>query len=156
QRCMQTRPRRGYRFVASVREVHENYALTEEAPHRLTIEPERDPAAIKAYNFYLKGRFFWNKRTEVGLKKALEYFHRALNVDPLYALAYAGLADCYIMLCEYGLLAAEDSYRNGKAAALKALELDESLAEAHASLGLITMLYDWDLAAAEKGFKRSI
>jgi tetratricopeptide (TPR) repeat protein len=136
--------------------VHENDAVTEEAPPRLTIEPGRDAAAIKAHNFYLKGRFFWNKRTEVVLKKALEFFQRALNVDPLYALAYAGLADCYIMLCEYGLLASEDSYPNGKAAALKALELDESLAEAHTSLGLITMLYDWDLAAAEKGFKRAI
>ena len=153
-RFIETVPRRGYRFVASVREVHENYAA-EEAPPRLTIEPGRDAAATNAHNFYLKGRFFWNKRTEVGLKKALEYFQRALNVDPLYALAYAGLADCYIMLCEYGVLASEDSYRNGKAAALKALELDESLAEAHASLGLITMLYDWDLAAAEKSFKRA-
>jgi DNA-binding winged helix-turn-helix (wHTH) protein/Flp pilus assembly protein TadD len=153
RRFIETVPRRGYRFVASVREVR---AVTEEAPSRLTIEPGEDSAAIKAHNFYLKGRFFWNKRTEVGLKKALEYFQRALNVDPLYALAYVGLADCYIMLCEYGLLASEDSYRNGKAAALKALELDESLAEAHASLGLVSMLYDWDLAAAEKGFKRAI
>ena len=151
QRFIETVPRRGYRFVASVREVHESSPVTD-----LTIEPEVHAAATKAHNFYLKGRFFWNKRTEVGLKKALAYFQRALNVDPLYALAYAGLADCYIMLCEYGLLASEDSYRNGKAAALKALELDESLAEAHASLGLVTMLYDWDLAAAEKGFKRSI
>ena len=151
QRFIETVPRRGYRFVASVREVHEYSAVTD-----LTIEPEQDAAATKAHNFYLKGRFFWNKRTEVGLKKALEYFQRALNVEPLYALAYAGLADCYIMLCEYGLLASEDSYRNGKAAALRALELDESLAEAHASLGLITMLYDWDLAAAQKAFVRAI
>ena len=156
QRFIETVPRRGYRFVASAREVHENYALSQEAAPCLTIEPGRDAAAIRAHNFYLKGRFFWNKRTEVGLKKALQYFQCALNVDPLYALAYAGLADCYIMLCEYGLLASEDSHRNGKAAALKALELDESLAEAHASLGLITMLYDWDLAAAETGFKRAI
>jgi DNA-binding winged helix-turn-helix (wHTH) protein/Flp pilus assembly protein TadD len=156
QRFIETVPRRGYRFVASVREVHEHYAVPEEALPRLTIEPGRDPATTKAYNFCIRGRFFWNKRTEVGLKKALEYFQRALNVEPLYALAYAGLADCYIMLCEYGLLASEDSYRNGKAAALKALELDESLAEAHASLGLVTMLYDWDLAESEKGFKRAI
>ena len=152
QRFIETVPRRGYRFVARVREVHDNYAVTEDAqPHR-TIEP----GGTNALNFYLKGRFFWNKRTEAGLKKALEYFQRALNIDPLYALAYAGLADCYIMLCEYGLLSSADSYRNGKAAALKALALDESLAEAHASLGLITMLYDWNLAAAEKGFKRAI
>jgi len=155
QRLIETVPRRGYRFVASVRKVHENHAVTEEA-NRLAIETGRDAAAIKAHNFYLKGRFFWNKRTEAGLKKALEYFQHALNVDPLYAHAYAGLADCYIMLCEYGLLASEDSYRNGKAAALKALELNESLAEAHASLGLVAMLYDWDLAAAEKHFKRAL
>jgi DNA-binding winged helix-turn-helix (wHTH) protein/tetratricopeptide (TPR) repeat protein len=154
QRFIETVPRRGYRFVATVREMHENHAVTEEA-HRLGIEPGRD-AGIKAHSLYLKGRFFWTKRTEVGLKKALEYFQTALNVEPLYALAYAGLADCYIMLGEYGLLASEDSYRNGKAAALKALELDESLAEAHASLGLISMLYDWDLAAAEKAFKCAI
>jgi DNA-binding winged helix-turn-helix (wHTH) protein/Flp pilus assembly protein TadD len=152
QRFIETVPRRGYRFVASVREVHVNHAVTEEAQPRFTIEP----GWIKAHNFYLKGRFFWNKRTEVGLKKALEYFQRALDVDPLYGLAYAGLADCYIMLCEYGLLASEESYRNGKAAALKALDLDETLAEAHASLGLITILYDWDLNAAEKSFKRAI
>jgi DNA-binding winged helix-turn-helix (wHTH) protein/tetratricopeptide (TPR) repeat protein len=153
QRFIETVPRRGYRFVASVREVHENDAVIDDAPSRLTIEPGWDAAAK---NFYLKGRFFWNKRTDVGLKKALEYFQRALDVDPLYGLAYAGLADCYIMLCEYGLLASEESYRNGKAAALKALELDERLAEAHASLGLITMLYDCNLEAAENGFKRAI
>ena len=141
QRFIETVPRRGYRFVASVREVNgEN----------------EDSAAMTAYHFYVKGRFFWNKRTEAGLKKALEYFRHALNLDPLYAPAYAGLADCYIMLSEYGLLASEISNRNGKAAALKALELDKSLGEAHASLGLITMLYDWDLAAAEKEFKRAI
>lgn len=144
RRFIETVPRRGYRFVASVRELHDNY------------EPGSDAAVNRAHNFYLKGRYFWNKRTEAGLKKALEHFRRALNVDPLYGLAYAGLADCYIMLCEYGLLASEDSYRNGKAAALKALELDESLAEAHASLGLIAMLYDWDLAAAEQYFKRAL
>ena len=141
QRFIETVPRRGYRFVASVREVYEE---------------NEDASAITAYNFYVKGRFFWNKRTEVGLKKALEYFRHALNLDPLYAPAYAGLADCYIMLSEYGLLASEISSRNGKAAALKALELDKSLGEAHASLGLITMLYDWDLATAETEFKRAI
>ena len=156
QRFIETVPRRGYRFVANVREVHDDPALTEEAAPCLTIESAPATAVIEAHNFCLKGRFFWNKRTEAGLKTALEYFQRALNVDPLYAKAYAGLADCYIMLCEYGLLASKDSYRNGKAAALKALELDESLAEAHASLGLITMLYDWDLTAAEKGFQRAI
>ena len=160
QRFIETVPRRGYRFVASVREVYEEDAdVTEETRPRPVIagkELERNTAASEAYNFYLKGRFFWNKRTDAGLKKALEYFQRALNVDPLYALAYAGLADCYIMLCEYGLLASEDSNRNGKAAALKALELDESLAEAHASLGLVNMIYDWDLAKAEKEFKRAI
>ena len=141
QRFIETVPRRGYRFIASVREVYgEN----------------QDASAMTAYNFYVKGRFFWNKRTEVGLKKALEYFQHALNLDPLYAPAYAGLADCYIMLSEYGLLSSEISNRNGKAAALKALELDKSLGEAHASLGLISMLYDWDLATAEKQFKRAI
>jgi len=158
QRFIETVPRRGYRFVASVREVYEESADSTEETRLVTAGKERERAAAstKAYNFYLKGRFFWNKRTEVGLKKALEYFQEALNLDPLYALAYVGLADCYIMLSEYGLLASEDSHRSGKAAALKALELDESLGEAHASLGLVTMLYDWDLAAAEKEFKRAI
>lgn len=156
QRFIETVPRRGYRFVASMREVHEYDAVSAEADPCLTIEPGREAAVVKAQNLCLKGRFFWNKRTEVGLKQALEYFQRALNVDPLYARAYAGLADCYIMLCEYGLLASEDSYRNGRASALKALELDESIAEAHASLGLITMLYGWDLTTAEKGFQRAI
>ena len=160
QRFIETVPRRGYRFVASVREVYaENANVGEEPAPRPVFacrDHEQDTAANTAYNFYVKGRFFWNKRTEAGLKKAIEYFQHALNLDPLYALAYAGLADCYIMLSEYGLLASEISNRNGKAAALKALELDESLGEAHASLGLITMLYDCDLATAEKEFKRAI
>ena len=159
QRFIETVPRRGYRFVASVREVYvENADVTEEPRARLVIagKEHEQTAATTAYNFCVKGRYFWNKRTEAGLKKALEYFRHALNLDPLYALAYAGLADCYIMLSEYGLLASEISNRNGKAAALKALELDKRLGEAHASLGLLTMLYDWDLATAEKEFKRAI
>ncbi|HLE63222.1 MAG TPA: winged helix-turn-helix domain-containing protein [Pyrinomonadaceae bacterium] len=144
QQFIETVPRRGYRFVADVHELREEGLTKRYTDH------------AEAYNLYLKGRFFWNKRTEVGLKKALEYFQRTLELDPIYALAYVGLADCYIMLCEYGLLTSEESNRRGKAAAIKALELDESLGEAHASLGLVTMLYDWDFAKAEKEFKRAI
>jgi tetratricopeptide (TPR) repeat protein len=105
----------------------------------------------EAYQLYLKGRFYWNKRTAEALKKALEYFNQAIEKDPGFALAYAGLADCYVVP---GNLAVEKP--KAKAAAMRALELDETLAEAHVSLGRVLAVYDWDWTSAEKEYKRAI
>lgn len=112
----------------------------------------------EAYEDYLRGRYFWNKRTTDGLKRAVGYFDRAVDEDPTYAPAYAGLADTYALLgdWEYGVLPPSDAYPKAKAAALKALELDNSLSEAHTSLAFAQDVYDWDWASAEKEFKRAI
>jgi len=111
---------------------------------------------IEAYNLYLKGRYFWNKRTEDDLKKGIEYFKQAIEVDPNYALAYAGLADCYIVLPFYAGRLPEDAYPKARTVALKALELDNMLAEAHTSLAAVKGWYDWDWPAAEREFNRAI
>jgi serine/threonine-protein kinase len=102
----------------------------------------------EAYQLYLKGRFYWNKFTEEGLKKGIDYFSRAIEKDPNYASAYAGMADCYNMLSMY--LAPKEVFPRAKAAAIKALELDESLAAAHISLGAYKMFYEWDWAGADQ------
>jgi DNA-binding winged helix-turn-helix (wHTH) protein/TolB-like protein/Flp pilus assembly protein TadD len=110
----------------------------------------------EAYQAYLQGRYFWNKRNAAGLKTAVDYFQRAIKIDPNYALAYAGLADCYIRLNEYGVPEAQESVPRGKAAVLKALEIDDALAEAHATLGFIKFRHDWDFAGADQEFRRSL
>jgi len=110
----------------------------------------------EAYRLYLKGRYFWNKRLVEGLKKAGEYFQSATVLDPDYALAYVGLADCYNMLSFFGGFSPKEFYPKAREAASKALELDEGLAEAHASMALVEMMSDWDWTSAERGFKRSI
>ncbi|MEK6322774.1 MAG: protein kinase [Acidobacteriota bacterium] len=109
-----------------------------------------------AYQLYLKGRFYWNKRTEDGLKKGIDYFQRAIENDPSYALAYAGLADSYNILVSYSALAPKDAFPMAKAAAIRALELDDKLAEAHTSLAFVKFGYDWDWAESELGFKQAI
>lgn len=110
----------------------------------------------EAHEAYLKARYYWNKRSEDGVKKAVEYFRRAIDSDPTYARGYAGLADCYHILGYYNTLAPKEAYPKAKAAALKALELDPSLAEPHASLGVINRDYEWNWAAAEAEFQRAI
>jgi TolB-like protein/DNA-binding winged helix-turn-helix (wHTH) protein/Tfp pilus assembly protein PilF len=112
----------------------------------------------KAYEAYLKGRYFWNKRTGDGLKKAIGYFSRAIETDPTYAEAYSGLADAYALSgdWEYGVLSPQDAFPKAKAAATKALELDDGLAEAHTSLAFALDLYGWDWEAAEKEYKLAI
>ncbi len=109
------------------------------------------PTANKeAYELYLKGRFFWNKRTGDDLLKSIEYFNQAIAKDPNYALAYAGLADSYLLLSSYGAVSPAKSYPQAKAAAEKALELDNTLGEPHASLGLLAGLEcDNDLSIRE-------
>jgi serine/threonine-protein kinase len=111
---------------------------------------------IEAYNLYLKGRYFWNKRTGGDLKRAIEYFEQAIERDGRYAPAYAGIADSYNDLPNYSSFSPDEAYPKANEAALKALELDDKLAEAHASLGLIKSEYDWDWDGAEKEFKRAI
>ncbi len=106
----------------------------------------------------MKGRFFWNKRTVDGVKKSIDYFQRAIAADPNYAIAYAGLADSYTLAGSYGysILPPREAMPKAEAAAAKALAIDDSLAEAHASLGYIKFTYDWDWAGAEEEFKRAI
>ena len=114
------------------------------------------PVNPDAHEAYLKGRYYWNLRTTVGMKKGMEYFQQAIDKDPTYALAYTGLADSYVQLGGWAVMVPKEAYPRAKEAALKALELDEALGEAHASLGEIRTDYDWDWAGAEKEFKRAI
>ena len=110
----------------------------------------------EAYQLYLKGRYYWNKRTEEAIAKAVDYYKQASDKDPAYALAYDGLADCLIAQAWYSFRPSKDVYPEAKAAARKALELDESLSEAHASLAFVLTNYDWDWPSAEKEYKRAI
>jgi TolB-like protein/DNA-binding winged helix-turn-helix (wHTH) protein/tetratricopeptide (TPR) repeat protein len=111
-----------------------------------------------AYESYLKGRFFWNKRTANGLKTALEYFKQAIEEDPAYARAYSGLADTYALLgdWQYAVLSPKEALPKAKAAAMKAVELDATLGEAHTSLAFCLDGFDWDFQAAGKEFQRAI
>ncbi len=117
---------------------------------------KHDTDDIEAYEAYLKGRFHWNKRTEEGFQKAVEHFSRAIELDPLYALAYAGLADCYNLFNNYDLAPATETGPKAKAAALKALEIDPELAEAHTSLALVREVYDFDQIGADESYRRAI
>jgi len=112
----------------------------------------------EAYQLYMKGRFFWNKRTVDGVKKSIDYFQRAIQADPNYAVAHAGLADSYTLAGSYGysILPPKEAMPKAEAAAAKALAIDDRLAEAHASLGYIKLIYDWDWTGAEQEFKRAI
>ena len=111
-----------------------------------------DPEALEAY---LKGRFQWNERTREGAEKALEHFQQAINREPGWALGYAGLADSYMVFYSYQFMDPDEGMRRAKAAALKALKLDDSLGEAHASLGVIHLdAFDWE--AAEREFRRAL
>lgn len=113
---------------------------------------------VDAYTLYLKGRHFWNKRSENGFDQAIACFRKAIDLDPSYALAYVGLADCFALEAsmEYGLAAPADLMPKARSAAVKALELDPDLAEAHASLGLVLWVYDWKRQRAEQELRRAI
>jgi tetratricopeptide (TPR) repeat protein len=131
---------------------------------RINLTPQ-EQAALKsvkvvnpeAYESYLKGRYFWNKRTADGLKVALAYFNQAIEEDPKYARAYSGLADTYVLLgdWEYGVLTPNEAFPKAKAAAIKALELDNTLSDAHTSLASLGM-FDWDWRSAGEEFRRAI
>ena len=110
----------------------------------------------EAEDFYLQGRYFWNKRTPEDLTKAVDLFTQAIVRDPSYAKAYVGLADCYNLLREYSAMPPEEAYPRALSAAKKAVELDDTSAEAHASLAFVTFYWSWDANTAEREFKRAI
>lgn len=127
--------------------------LTGEEKKLLT---KRHTENIDAYGFYLKGRYYWNKRTGGGLKKAIEHFEQAIEIDPNYAVAYAGLADCYNLQTIYSGIPPKKAFTEAEAAAKKALELDEALAEAYNSLACVKWCFEYDCAATEAMFKRAL
>ena len=116
----------------------------------------RAATSYEAYDLYLEGRYFWNQRTEAGFKQAIEYFEQAIAKDPNYAPAYAGLADTFGLVSTWYMAPQGEFMPKARAAALKALELDDSLAEAHTSLALVAENYDYDWRTAEKEFRRAI
>ena len=117
---------------------------------------KRHTANPQAYELYLKGRYHWNRRTAEDLKKGNEYFQRAIDIDPTYALAYSGVADSYLILGNFGLMPPKEAYPRAKAAADTALSMDSNLVEAQVSSAFIKFLFDGDWPAAEAGFKRAI
>src|SRR5437667_168636 len=110
---------------------------------------------LAAYNLYRQGRYYGDQVSEEGIKKAIPFFEQAIQNDPRFALAYAGMADSYVAAAD-AFIAPREAFSKAKEAALKAIELDDTLAEAHASLGLLHYHYDWDWAAAEKEFRRAL
>lgn len=130
-----------------------NVKLTPQQRTRLVNTRPLIPAAYEAY---LKGRYSWNRRSEEGFKKSIEYFNQAIGKDPIYALAYTGLADGYIELAEYSLVPPKEGLPRAREAATIALELDDSLAEAHTSLAAVKELYEWDFGSAETGYRRAL
>ena len=126
--------------------------LTADGKRRLTTRYTDNPAA---YHLYLKGRFYWNEYANKGLSTAIKYFTRAIEEDPLYALAYVGLSDSYYRLSNLYSPSAE-AMPKAKLAAQRALEIDDTLADAHAALGIVLMLYEWDRPAARRELSRAI
>jgi TolB-like protein/Tfp pilus assembly protein PilF len=129
------------------RDIFENLRL------KLNVEEKKQ---IEAYRVYLKGRNAWNKRTGDALLQAIEFFNQAIAIDPNNSASYAGLADCYNMLVVYGRLEPKDGFPKAKEAATKALEIDESSAEAHSSMAFIKFRWDWDRTATEREFQEAI
>lgn len=150
------------RDVSDVLELHSEVAQAIARQIKIAVTPEEEtrlasgrPLNPKAHEAYLRGRYHWNKRTEEGLKKSIEHFQQAVEMDRGYALAYAGLADAYVFLGGYQVFPPKEVNTKAKAAALKALELDDTLAEVHASLA-IAKLSEWDWLGAERELKRAI
>ncbi len=131
-------------------------ALGEHKPIAPVAQPTLSPEAFEAYNLYLKGQYFWNQRTVKGLQEAIGYFQQAAEKDPKYARAYAGLADSYALIGMYTGTPAAQFAPQARAAALRALQLDDNLPEAHAALALIVQNHDYDWQTAENEFKRAI
>ena len=132
------------------------FSLTGKRPIYAIPQASQSPNTYQAYDSYLKGRYFWNKRTRQGFQQAIEYFQQAIASDPGYARAYAGLADSYTLLRGYSESPEAESMPQARNAALKAIALDDRLAEAHTSLALISETFDFDWETAEKEFRRAI
>jgi len=137
------------------RDISENLRskLTGEEQKRVV---KRYTENAEAYQAYLKGRYHWNKRTAADLNKSIEYYNEAIAIDPSYALAYSGLAECYLVLPDYTNIPSQEAHPKSKAAALQALQLDDTLAEAHAALGGVKVDSEWDFVGAENELKRAI
>jgi serine/threonine-protein kinase len=127
--------------------------LSGEEQRRLTTEATRNP---EAYRLYLQGRYWWNRRTEEALKKSTEYFEQAIEQDPHYAQAWTGLADSLLNLGSSGVAPPAEAFQRAQAAASRAIEIDPTLADPHASLGHLKTVYEWDWPGAEKEFRRAI
>jgi DNA-binding winged helix-turn-helix (wHTH) protein/TolB-like protein/Flp pilus assembly protein TadD len=127
--------------------------LTGEETRRFT---KRSTERPDAYEAYVKGRYFWNKRTDKGMKKGLEYFRQAIALDPTFAEAYVGVADSYATLGLYAVLPPKEAFPAAKEAARRALEMDDGLAEAHATMGFINFYYDWNRVDAGNEFRRAL
>ena len=138
---------------AAAREITTSLGVARSNVHA---DAQRHSAIPEAYEHYLRGRYHWLTDTTDGLRKGKEHFSRAIELDPSYALAYSGLADTYTLLGAYGLLPMSEAYPLGRSAALKALELDDSLSEAHNSLAAITVDYYWNWAEGGRHFERAI
>ena len=132
-------------------QVHGNVASAQPGARSASVRP----VDVEAFEAYLKGRYFWNKRTREGFMRAVEYFQAAIGKDPNYAQAYAGLADSYALISSYSLAPPNETVPKARAAALRALQIDDKLAEAHTSLALITENYDWDWQTAEREYQRA-
>jgi TolB-like protein/Flp pilus assembly protein TadD len=117
---------------------------------------KRDTDNVEAYQLYLKGRYFWNRRKADDFQKSRDYFQRAIDLDSNFALAYVGLAECYNLETLYNEVPSKESVPKAKAATMKALELDDTLSEAHNTLGWIKMVYEWDRPGAEREFQRAL
>ena len=151
------------RCLADVLQLQAEIARATASEIRLTLTREQQvrlgggrPVNPEAHDAYLKGRYCWNRRSEEGLTKAVDYFNQAISSDPEFAAAYSGLADAYSILGAYGALSPKDAFLPSKAAAGRALEIDDTLAEAHASLAWASFLFDWNWSVAEKEFERAI
>ncbi len=133
---------------------------TAERRHDSAVTPAQPPAAANAdpaaRRLYLQGRYYWNQRKDGDLRKSADAFQQAIDRDPSYALAWAGLADAYLMLGAWSVVQPKDAYSRAKAAAERAIALDDTLAEPHATLGYFKTLYEWDWPGAHREFKRAI
>jgi len=151
------------RDLRDVLRLHSEVASAIAHEIQVTLTPQEAARMIEtrsvnpeAHQAYLKGRFHWNKRTPDGVMKALEYFEQAISLAPDWPLGYLGLADTYVVIPQYGSMPPKETMPKARAAATRALELDESLGEAHATLGLIAEDFDWDWPAAEREFQRAL
>ena len=135
--------------------IADSLKLTLSAAHRERLQ-QPHTRSPRSYELYLKGRSNWNRRTASGLERGIEYFRQAIEFDPTFSLAYAGLADCYNLLSLYGVAAPREAMPRARAAAARAIELDDRFAEGHTSMAYCKLYYDWDWPDAERLFHRAL